>query len=167
MMKKYFLTAVFALFIGTGIYAQTPGQGVRKEWNPELIAKRKADKLMLDDAAMTKFMPLYQEYLEALKENRGTKESRQNKALLTDEEMDKMMQDRFERQQKNLDIQKKYYDKFKKILNMRQVRMLYQNGPVAGQRAGKKAMGPRGRKGHPTPGECPMPCQQGECPLNK
>lgn len=167
MMKKYFLTAVFALFIGSGIYAQTPGQGVRKEWNPELIAKRKAAQLMLDDAAMTKFMPLYQEYLEALKENRGTKESRQNKAQLTDEEMDKMMQDRFERQQKNLDIQKKYYDKFKKILTMRQVRMLYQNGPVAGQRAGKKAMGPRGRKGHPAPGECPMPCQQGECPLNK
>lgn len=167
MMKKYFLTAVFALFIGSGIYAQTPGQGVRKEWNSELIAKRKAAQLMLDDAAMTKFMPLYQEYLEALKENRGTKESRQNKAQLTDEEMDKMMQDRFERQQKNLDIQKKYYDKFKKILTMRQVRMLYQNGPVAGQRAGKKAMGPCGRKGHPAPGECPMPCQQGECPLNK
>lgn len=167
MMKKYFLTAVFALFIGSGIYAQTPGQGVRKEWNSELIAKRKAAQLMLDDAAMTKFMPLYQEYLEALKENRGTKESRQNKAQLTDEEMDKMMQDRFERQQKNLDIQKKYYDKFKKILTMRQVRMLYQNGPVAGQRAGKKAMGPRGRKGHPAPGGCPMPCQQGECPLNK
>ena len=97
MMKKYFLTAVFALFIGSGIYAQTPGQGVSKEWNPEQIAKRKAAQLMLDDAAMAKFMPLYQEYLEALKENRGTKEFRQNKAQLTDEEMDKMMQDRFER----------------------------------------------------------------------
>lgn len=165
-MKKYFLTVMMALFIGSGAFAQTADQNERKEWNPEMMAKRKAAQLMLDDAAIAKFTPLYQEYMEALKEARGTRTDRQGKNQMTDEEMDKQMQERFDRQQKCLDVQKKYYDKFKKILTMRQVQMLYQNGPAFGPRPGRKNAGPRAGMGH-QPGKGHMPCQQGECPLNK
>lgn len=159
-MKKYFLTVVMALFIGSSMYAQTLGQGERKEWNPEMIAQRKAAQLMLDDATVAKFTPLYQEYMNALKEARGTRTDRQAKNEMTDEEMDKQMQERFDRQQKCLDVQKKYYDKFKKILTMRQVQMLYQNGPAFGPRPGRKVAGPHaGKKQLQRMGQ--MPCQQG------
>lgn len=69
-MKKMFITAFVAMLISGSVFAQVPEERKKPEINIEAIAKKKAAQLMLDDATAAKFTPLYQEYLEAMKENR-------------------------------------------------------------------------------------------------
>lgn len=132
-MRKMFITAFMAILVSGSLYAQNPVKEPKQEMSTETIAKKKAFQLMLDDATTAKFVPLYQEYLDAMKANResmkaGKGEGRQEKGekvQLTDEELDKMMTSRFEYQQKRLDTQKKYYNEFKKILTVRQAGSLF------------------------------------------
>lgn len=174
-MKKMFITAFAAMLIGGSVFAQTPAKGQKPEISIETIAKQKAAQLMLDDATTAKFTPLYQEYLEAMKANRETMKAvngggcqkKGGKAQLSDEELDKMITTRFECQQKCLDTQKKYYDKFKKILTVRQAEQLFRFGqpgvpgrmsrnmPKAGKN-GSHMRKPCGQKA----GQCPQICPQ-------
>ena len=60
--------------------------------------------------------------------NKDERKKNGEKVQLSDEELDKMIISRFECQQKCLDTQKKYYDKFKKILTVRQAEQLFKFG---------------------------------------
>ena len=46
----------------------------------------------------------------------------------TDEQVDKMMRDRFKQSRKMLDIREKYYDEFRKFLSPKQVEKVYNQG---------------------------------------
>jgi len=46
----------------------------------------------------------------------------------TDDEVDKMMRDRFKQSRKILDIREKYYDEFRKFLSPKQVQKVYDKG---------------------------------------
>lgn len=135
-MKKMFVVALMAIFVSGSLYAQNPEKKQKPEISTETQAKKKAVQLMLDDATTAKFIPLYQEYLDAMKANRESmrtvngdeRKERGGENQLTDEELDKMITSRFECQQKRLDIQQKYYNKFKKILTVRQAEKLFKFG---------------------------------------
>ena len=123
-------------------------------------------KLMLDDKTASKFAPLYKEYLENMEccmLNRD--EQREPNTMLTDEQIDQQITDRFAARRKMLDTQEKYYQQFKKILTMRQLEKLFDTPcPLLRPRMNKEIMGPEkyGRRQfnqrvrRPDPAICPM-----------
>lgn len=129
---------MMVLALCTAVSAQETQKKEVRKFNPEMRAKHVADALLLDDAAQAKFVPLYQEYMKALAECRTPRTRRAPEAKVTEKELDEQMKLRFESEQKRLDVQKNYYDKFKKIMTVRQVQKLYaMNRPNQAQQGRK------------------------------
>lgn len=145
-MKRFMLTAMMVLAMCTGMSAQEARQGKGMKTTPEMKAKRMAEKLMLDDATTAKFVPLYQEYMKALGECRTPRMKADTAKTVTDKELDAQMKLRFENRQKQLDVQKDYYDKFKKIMTVRQVQKLYEPEGQGRFREGDRRMKPAVQK---------------------
>lgn len=137
-MKTKFITLMVVLAVSMSslnVFAQNnqvkPIQQKRteKRITPEQMMERHIkmmeSRLVLDDATAAKFNPLYKEYLQALKECRPATCKKAAKTEMTDADIEKCIQERFEAQKKALDIQQKYFQKFKKILNAKQLRMVF------------------------------------------
>ena len=132
-MRKLMMAVCFALLAGSTLSAQEGGNTPRMRTNPEQMAKRMAGKLMLDDETSAKFIPLYEEYMQKLAECRVPKKEKGGQAAQSDKDIDENIKAHFSAQEKRLDVQKSYYDKFKKVLTMRQVQQLYER-PDMGSR---------------------------------
>ncbi|EGG53657.1 conserved domain protein [Paraprevotella xylaniphila YIT 11841] len=144
-MRKWMVAACFALLAGSTLSAQEGGNAPRMRTDPGQMAKRMAGKLMLDDETSAKFIPLYEEYMQKLAECRIPGKKMGSQAAQSDKDIDENIKARFSAQERRLDVQKSYYDKFKKVLTMRQVQQLYER-PDMGSR-------PRfqGQRQHPAP----------------
>lgn len=117
--------------------------------------KRMSDKLLLDDSDAKKFEEIYMEYLEAKAACRP--ECTKGKEL-TDDQIEANLKAKFEAREKALEVDKKYYKKLSKVLNARQLNVIF----------GKKACDKR--RMAPMNGGCKMkPCdgkpgaQNGKC----
>ena len=111
----------------------------------------------MDDETAAKFAPLYKEYMEEMKTCCTKPEGKQKKADRTDEQILQDMKDRFAAQKKMLDTKEKYFGKFQKILNARQVEKLF--APHHGKMAKHaKCMHKAGMKNAGKP--CGKPCCQ-------
>lgn len=130
-MRRLMTAVCFALLAGGMTFAQERGRNPQRPWNPEKVAQRMADKLMLDDEKAAQFIPLYQEYMQKLGECRMRQQDVKASASLSDQEIDEQILACFAAQEKRLDVQKAYYGKFKKVLTMRQVQQLYDRPDVA------------------------------------
>lgn len=160
-MKKMLFTLAFAAISCTTLFAQNMPEPQKKQRKPITIEKqvnRMANQLMLDDATAAKFAPLYKEYLESLQgccaQNCCKKAAAcpKSNATLTDKEIEARIEKRFEMQQQRLDIQKKYFDKFKKILNAKQLEKVFAPRP----KMAKKMICPKAPKGDPMGKYCPQ-----------
>ncbi len=125
-MKKMMTAVCLALLAGSTLSAQENGNAPRTWKNPEPTAKRVAAKLMLDENTTEKFVPLYQEYMQKLAECRTPRNDNAPQTELSDKEIDEEIKARFSAEEQRLDVQKTYYEKFKEILTMRQVRQLFE-----------------------------------------
>lgn len=143
-MKRKVMYLMLALLIGSqvSVFAQTELKlNGKRKFTPEQLMERQTrqmtETLMLDDATAAKFVPVYKNYLKELNDCRmkyrkpkdepaaaGTELT--PKPLPTDEEVEKMITDRFEKCRQILDIREKYYKEFKKILSPRQILKVYQ-----------------------------------------
>lgn len=95
----------------------------------------KADSILIAELELTateqaNFLPLYQEYVKAKKENRKkylTSERKGKKKMdeLTDAELNEIITNRFAFKQSDLDIQKSYHERFKKTLPMNKLAKFY------------------------------------------
>jgi Spy/CpxP family protein refolding chaperone len=118
--------------------AQT-GPAPEQKMNPEQFIEAKAgriaDELALDDSTREKFIDTYCGYFREMHavcpgpegrfcplEKRGPESTADR---LTDKEIDKAMRERFDRQQKLLDLRVKYYEEYSKFLNPRQIQKVY------------------------------------------
>lgn len=170
---KYVGMLVTALFLGIQVMnAQAPDQQGRGpkgkrmsiEQMTEMRCSRIIKELGLDDKTAARFTEVYKKYMEELqavrKEFAGDfhKKRGEKPQPPTDEEVDKMMRDRFAASRKTLDIREKYYDEFRKFLTPKQVAKVYDQGQQdrgkfqqeMNRRKGmKRPDGPRGPQGHP------------------
>ncbi|MDE7379014.1 MAG: hypothetical protein K2N13_08685 [Paraprevotella sp.] len=142
MRKKFFYVAIAALMCaGMPIHAQSGKQKCDKTAGCEGKGKQRVERLVKElnlqgDAkeSFTKLYALYQEEMKAAcpeKKNKdavGKRKKSDKKAELTAEEATRRMQGRFERearrievQSKRLEIKKKYYAEFGKILSPEQL----------------------------------------------
>ncbi len=140
---------------------------VKQKPTPEQMMDRHVKmmekKLVMDDETAAKFTPLYKEYLQAMKDCRPAVCKKENKAEMTDAEIEKAIQDRFDARQKALDVQKKYFKKFKEVLNAKQLQKVFQQPCMMGK------MKP-GMKNHrmmrsADNQKCMRHANRGECPL--
>ncbi len=91
------------------------------EQRMEIKAQKVSKELMLDEATSAKFKSLYQEYVKALAACRCDFA----KGSLTDEQILKNLEKRYEMQEKVAAVNKDYVSKFAKILTPRQVQKLF------------------------------------------
>ncbi len=90
-------------------------------------------KLVMDEATAAKFTPLYKEYLQAMKDCRPAVNKDTKKSEMTDAEIEKAIQDRFDAKKKALDVQQRYFKKFKEILNAKQLEKVFQQPCMGGK----------------------------------
>ena len=177
MKARVFILAVMVAFAS---FANAQQPMPRKHGNKtEFRVKRMADKLMLNEEQKEKFVPLYQEYLEAKAACRPQLVFGNE---LTDEQIETNLEQMMDVREKSLKIDKKYYKKLSKVLDAKQLDMIFGFKAQMGKRPmprGKdmKAMPPRhfGKPGAPK-GKCHMPkkefkksgdCKKGEgCKMN-
>ena len=122
--------ALLLLFTFAGTIGMAQKKG--KDINHRLA---KADsiltvKLELTDAEQKAFLPMYHEYVKAKKANRkkfhpSEKKGKKKMDELSDAELDEIITKRFAFKQADLDIQKKYHEKFKTVLPMKKLAKFY------------------------------------------
>lgn len=85
-------------------------------------------KLDLTEEESKAFWPVYNAYQKELRELRKSERqlSRANYSEMSDKELEQTMEKRFELRQKQLDLEKRYYKKFKTVLPMKKVAKLPQ-----------------------------------------
>lgn len=150
-MKTKFMYAVMAvMLLGSqmSLSAQNKENKERKqrptqEQMIQMQTTQMVKTLMLDDATAAKFTPVYEKYLNELRECRmmnrkprmdadkakGTEantKKESTKPVMTDAEIATMLKNQFTQSRKMLDIREKYYNEFSKILSQKQIMKLYQ-----------------------------------------
>ena len=132
--RKLFLSALLLSVISCGqLLAQSPRTSNKTvcetqctpEQKIDMVVKHVQSSLVLDDATAAQFAPLYKEYLLAMKDCCATNCPIKKGQALTDQEIKDLLNQQFDNQQKRLDLKKKYYKQFEKILNARQLQKLY------------------------------------------
>ena len=148
MKTKYFFVLMVAVLMGTQVVnAQNePDKKSDKRMRPrmtmEQVANMQAAKIVndlgLDDKTAAKFTEVYKKYMKELDDVRkefplyGVKgmKAKAQASIPTDEEVDKMMRDRFKQSRKMLEVREKYYDEFRKFLSPKQVQKVYDHGQM-------------------------------------
>ena len=138
MKQKVFYLFMFLFAVGAqmGTFAQNKGNKPKSgHMTPEQRMERQVEQvcrsLMLDDATTVKFAAIYKQYLIDLNNcsrsgaDAFSKKVSGGKKQLTDEQIEKMIESRFAKSRKILDIREKYYREFKKVLKPRQIQKVY------------------------------------------
>ena len=133
-MKKnrlLLIVATIALTCGS-LVAQNTKEGKRltEEQRIEKRVQRMQERLCLDDETSAKFAPLYKAYIQEMKACHKAPDPNIKKESRTDEQIKAQMKEHFERQQKMLDTQEKYFNEFQnKMIRITDV----SNGKVVGR----------------------------------
>ena len=103
-----------------------------KEERIELDIKRLTNELYLSDKQAEKFAATYREYAGKMNElfEKNTPENFEKGKVLSEEELDKMAKKRFANLKEMANLQEKFYDKFRKDLNARQVEKVMRPVPA-------------------------------------
>ena len=122
MKTRVFIMAMVVAFASfANVQAQKPMKPGHEN-KIEFRAKRMADKLMLEDSEKEKFESLYEDYLEA-------KAACRPKLVfgneLTDEQLEANLEQMMDVREKSLKIDKKYYKKLSKVLDAKQLDMIF------------------------------------------
>ena len=90
---------------------------------PEQMAQMKADRiaaeLALDDKTSEKFKETYKAYMTDKAAIRNEFKSEKGQKGMSDADIEKSILDGFDKKQKNLDLDRKYYEKFRKFMGPR------------------------------------------------
>lgn len=152
-MNRLFVTMTLAALLCSGnVMARNPQKPEKRELTPaermDASLKRLEGRLMLDEETAAKFAPLYKKYLEALRNCRPECPKEKGQKECTDAEIEKRLEEHIACERKRLDVQEEYLQKFKKILNARQLQAVM--SPKGMEMKHHKMKGPR--PNFPAPG---------------
>lgn len=125
MKKIYILAIVFIVF-----FKNTQAQENRREEIESFRIAYFTKQLNLTSEEAKKFWPVYNEMQAEIqkiqKERRNRhRDLRDTKDNLSDAELEKSIQDEMASRQKELDIEKKYHERYKQILSMKKLAVYY------------------------------------------
>lgn len=172
-MRKTISMVVMCLTLGmTTMMAQNKGEGSKRQnETPEQRinkqAMRMVDALSLDDKTGEQFITTYKNFkndmFEVMKKyprpERAPK-AEGERSRKTDAEIEKEIKDQFAMSREILDVRERYYKEFRKFLNPRQIKKVYDmeregmkklGGPHQPMKAGRPD-GPRGNQWQRRPG---------------
>lgn len=140
---------IMALMVAFTSFANAQEQQVQP--NPEIVAqvKKMTERMLLDDSKAEKFEPLYHAYLE---EKAACSPQLVEGDDLTDLQLEANMKACLESREKVVEIDKKYYKKFSKLLNAKQLNMIFGEKVQLGK-----------SQGNAGGGAC-CPCSSAGCP---
>jgi hypothetical protein len=135
-MKKQFLSLVTIMLISLAAFAQPPhGAQGNNNGGKEKREKVKAmkvefitSKLELTSSEAEKFWPIYNEFsdeIHALEKARRKMLKEDKGVYVSDEQTNKLIASNFDTDQKILNLKKSYDVKFKKVLSVKKVGLLY------------------------------------------
>ena len=154
MKTKYFWMLMVALFVGTQVMnaqneqGRNHGKRAHKRMTMEQMVDMQSNKIIgelgLDDKTAAKFKDVYAKYMKEMNDLRkegmdfrmrgriqkGDTLAKMKIQMPTDDEVDKMMRERFAVSRKMLDIREKYYDEFRKFLAPKQVQKIFDKGQM-------------------------------------
>lgn len=135
MKARFMMAVVMFLVMGMTANGQSKNEGTKpSKISPEkmdsLQCQRMTAELMLNDASAAKFVPMYTNYLSELRTIHGKmmppRDCKKMEAdQQTDAEVQKMIEERFSKEQKILNVQQKYYKEFKGILTVKQIAKIF------------------------------------------
>lgn len=123
---------------------QPKGEQKKERLNPEQLTEQRANRmareLALDDATTKRFVETYCRFhqerralqpergakKEGVKKEEAGKKGRQALANPSEAECKQLLESRMEREQKQLDLRKKYYNEYSKFLSQKQISRIYQ-----------------------------------------
>jgi len=134
-MKKYLLPGLILLLISS--YASGQHWSKDHEQQRERIASFKiafiTEQLMLTPDEAEKFWPLYHEFEGKRVEEQdeilgiGPESRHPDPATMSDEELDQFIINKLNQEQKLIDLKLEYFEKFKEVISVRKVFLLYQS----------------------------------------
>jgi len=140
-LKTFFFVIIFCVPLVTFGQPEKPPPPPEKPRKAERREERKEDiesmriafittKLNLTPDEAKVFWPVYNQYSDKLQEVRkkrreDIKDTKQNFDTMSDKDVEASIDNNFSLRQKELDIQKEFNEKFKKVLPMKKVAKLY------------------------------------------
>lgn len=158
--RKFFFVCAMSMLLCSNMIAQPAANNNDKKQQrptPEQMldhqAKAMQQRLLLDEQKAAEFAPLYKEYLKALQECR-TVQKQDKKQELTDAEIEQRIENGFAAEKKVITTKETYFKKFKKILNAKQLDLVFRERmPMQGQpknfRPGNNQQRRQGQPGQP------------------
>jgi hypothetical protein len=129
-MKRILYIIIF-LFLGSSVLlAQTTKEKSQVETVEAMKIAFITKRLDLSPAEAQAFWPLYNEYQKKIDEIRRSKRENTVKGKedfegMSDKEIEALLSNDFTLKQKELEVQKEYYNKFKAVLPMKKVALYY------------------------------------------
>ena len=151
MNIRIVLMALVVAFTSYATAQEKKAPKMTEEQKVEFRVAKMQKSLGLDEATAAKFAPLYKEYLQALAKCRP--ELKRGKEL-TDEQVKENIEARIDAKKKAAKVEKKYYGKFSKILDAKQLQKLFSE-PKAFNKNVKGGFAPQGKR--PGPGFAKAP----------
>lgn len=138
-MKTRIIIMLAACLLGSQVLMNAQEKGQTKErptfeQMAQMKAERMANELALDDKTAEKFIQAYKDYLiESRSLGRGgnkeaVKAPAEKKNFKSDADVEKMLLGKFDQRQKKLDLDRKYYDKFRKFMGPKLIMKMYSLG---------------------------------------
>ncbi len=123
-MKAFKIIIFFGVIFWVGISsAQTGGGGAQQLQAQRIAFLTERMNLTPDEAQL--FWPLYNQFNENLKQLRKTYQLAKVDDTAMDDQVEKFILAGFDKDQKELELKKDYYQKLKKILNVRKIQKLF------------------------------------------
>ena len=122
-MKKIFFLACSIAFTFT-LFAQPKGGKFQEKMQAQRIAFL-TQRLHLTPEEAQQFWPIYNQYTEKLQQIRASAKSDKQLDDRTEAEVEKDILTEFDKEARELDLKKDYYQKLKKVISIKKIARLY------------------------------------------
>jgi hypothetical protein len=118
---------IFFLALSLALTFSASAQPAKQKLNDRMQAQRIAfitQRLALTPEESQQFWPIYNQYTDKLQQIRSVKPDKPI-VDMTDAETEKVILDGFDKETRELDLKKEYYQKVKKVISVKKISKLY------------------------------------------
>lgn len=122
MKKLFFVLIAFASIIS--VYAQPDGSRIKSRVEAHRIGFI-TQRLSLTPEESQQFWPLYNQYTDKVQQIRNSVKLEKQLDEMNDADIEKLIIGQMDKETRELDLRKEYYQKFKKVISVKKIAKLY------------------------------------------